>query len=106
MAQAGTDAFVVLTSATQFVAPCPLTLRSAQASLGTAGSTVSTVTVNKNGAATGLAPTVAGDSSSLSGAAASGSIDLVAGDRLTAAVALGTAAANASVTLWVKRATP
>ncbi len=101
MAQAGTDILIVLTPGETLVAPMDMTLLGAAASLGTAGTTLSTLTVNHNGVATSFAPTVA--ASAASGSEVTGSLAIVAGDTLTVSAVYGTTAAGGAVSLWLQR---
>lgn len=100
MAQAGTDIIVVLAPGEALVSPMDMVLLGGAASLGTTGTTASTITVDHNGAATLLtfSLTAAGSSTE-----ENVDVNLVAGDSVTVAATYGTGAAGASVSLWLQR---
>lgn len=101
---AGTDDILIITPIQPLAIPCPMTLLFSAVALGTAGTTATTVTVNRNGVATSLTFTVAAGATTA--ASGSATISCNPGDVLTLNAVLGTGALNPSATLWLERATP
>lgn len=106
MAQAGTDSVLHINVGDVVVVPYAAVVVAAAGAVGTEGTTATTLDVDKNGAASGVAVSV-GASTQASGVT-SGSYDaplatLAAGDVLTVVATYGTGAAGGSVTLNVQR---
>lgn len=103
MAQLGTDIIEqIVPGQPPLVVPCNYVVVAVAPSLGTAGSTTSTLTLNKNGSTTGVAPTL-GNTQTTNGVTAC-SVPGVAGDVLSVSAALGTSAASPALTLQIQRA--
>lgn len=107
MAQAGTNCAVHLNVGDVFVAPYNSRVTAAAAALGTAGTTATSIAVNHNGVASGLAPTVAANATVgalLTAPFTAPLLTLTAGDSVTLTATYGTSAVGGSVTLGVDRA--
>lgn len=101
MAQIGTDAFVTLTVGEVFTAPVACTVVGAGAATDAAGSTNTTVTVEKNGSDEFTAVVASGTTSK----AVTASVTLAAGDEVKYAdTTKGTGVTTTYVTLWLQRA--